>query len=123
MRLAIATENGQVAQHFGRCPGFTIVDIDKEGKVISKNFIENPGHKAHQPGAVPRFLKSQNVDFVVAGGMGPNAVHNLQTSGIRVIVGVSGSIDDTISKFLIGSLKGGESLCEHGEHRHGGCRH
>lgn len=122
MRLAIATEDGNVAQHFGRCPGFTIVDIE-DGKIISKNFIENPGHKAHQPGAVPRFLKSQSVDCVVAGGMGPNAVMNLQASGIKVIVGVTGSIDETVEKFLKGSLKGGESLCEHGVHGHEGCKH
>lgn len=122
MRLAIATEDGNVAQHFGRCPGFTIVDIE-DGKIISKNFIENPGHKAHQPGAVPRFLKSQSVDFVGAGGMGPNAVMNLQASGIKVIVGVTGSIDETVEKFLKGSLKGGESLCEHGVHGHEGCKH
>ncbi|CUU02993.1 Predicted Fe-Mo cluster-binding protein, NifX family [Candidatus Kryptobacter tengchongensis] len=123
MRLAIATEDGNVAQHFGGCPGFTIVDIDKEGKVLNKTFIENPGHKAHQPGAVPMFLRNQNVDCVIAGGMGPNAAMNLQASGIKVIVGVTGSIDETVEKFLKGSLKGGESLCSHGGHGHEGYRH
>ncbi|ACI21902.1 NifB/NifX family molybdenum-iron cluster-binding protein [Thermodesulfovibrio yellowstonii] len=122
MRLAIATENGHVAQHFGRCPGFTVVDIEN-GKINSKNFIENPGYKAHQPGAVPMFLRNQNVDCVIAGGMGPNAVMNLQASGIKVIVGITGSIDETIEQFLNGSLKGGESLCEHGQHEHEGCKH
>lgn len=119
MRVAIATENGQVAQHFGRCPAFTIFDIE-EGKIVNKDFVENPGHKAHQPGAVPMFLRKQSVTHVIAGGMGPNAVANLQASGIRVIVGVTGSIEEVIAQFLNGSLKSGESLCEHGEHE---CRH
>ncbi|WP_353683433.1 NifB/NifX family molybdenum-iron cluster-binding protein [Thermodesulfovibrio sp. 3907-1M] len=119
MRLAIATEDGYVAQHFGRCPGFTIVDIE-DGKVISKNLIENPGYKAHQPGAVPMFLRNQNVDCVISGGMGPNAVMNLQSSGIKVIVGVTGKVEDVIAQFLSGTLSGGESLCEHG---HGHCEH
>lgn len=122
MKVAIATDRGQVAQHFGRCPGFTIVEIT-DGKVVRKDFVENPGYKAHQPGAVPMFLRNQNVDCVIAGGMGPNAVMNLQASGIKIIVGVSGSIDETVEKFLKGSLKGGESLCSHGEHGHEGCRH
>ncbi|MGB9822417.1 NifB/NifX family molybdenum-iron cluster-binding protein [Thermodesulfovibrio sp.] len=119
MRLAIATENGYVAQHFGRCPGFTIVDIE-DGKIINKNLIENPGYKAHQPGQVPMFLRNQSVTHVIAGGMGPNAVMNLQAAGIKVIVGVTGKVEDIIAQFLSGTLSGGESLCEHG---HGNCKH
>lgn len=66
MRLAIATDNEHVAKHFGKYPGFTIVEIDKYGKVLSKNYIENPGHKGHKPGAVSLFLIKQNVDYVIA---------------------------------------------------------
>ncbi len=120
MRIAIATENEQVAQHFGRCPGFTIVDIDKDGKIISKTFVENPGHKAHQPGQVPMFLRKQNTDCVIAGGMGPNAIMNLQAHGIKVITGITGKLDDVIAQFLSGNLKSGESLCDHS---HESCGH
>jgi len=119
MRVAIATEGDFVAQHFGRCPGFTIFDI-KDSEILSKNFIENPGYKAHQPGAVPMFLRNQNVNCIIAGGMGPNAVMNLQAFGIKVIVGVTGKIEEVIDKFIKGTLTGGESLCEHGEHE---CKH
>jgi len=122
MKVAIATENGFIAQHFGRCPGFTIADIE-DGKVISKSFVENPGFKAHQPGQVPMFLRKQNVTHVIAGGAGPNAIANLQSSGIMVIVGVTGKVDEILDKFIKGGLKGGESLCDHGEHTHEGCNH
>ena len=40
MRIAISTDSGKVAMHFGRCPQFTIVDIE-EKKVIRKEVIEN----------------------------------------------------------------------------------
>lgn len=119
MRVAIATEGNEVAQHFGRCPGFTIVEIEN-GKVLAKNFVENPGYKAHQPGQVPMFLRKQNVACVIAGGMGPNAVMNLQAAGIKVIVGVTGKVEEVLDKFINGTLTGGESLCEHGEHH---CKH
>ncbi len=46
MKVAIATDRGQVSQLFGRCPGFTIVEIT-DGKVVRKDFVENPGYKAH----------------------------------------------------------------------------
>ncbi|QER41639.1 dinitrogenase iron-molybdenum cofactor [Thermodesulfobacterium sp. TA1] len=119
MRIAVATEEGYVAQHFGRCPGFTIVDVE-DGQVVSQSFVENPGYKAHQPGLVPNFLKSQGVNYVIAGGMGPNAIMMLESFGIRVVLGIIGRVEEVIEAFLKGNLRGGESLCEHGDHE---CRH
>jgi predicted Fe-Mo cluster-binding NifX family protein len=119
MRVAIATEGDFVAQHFGKCPGFTIVDIEN-GKITSKNFVENPSYKSHQPGAVPMFLKNQNIDCIIAGGMGPKAIMMLESFGIKVFVGVTGKFEEVIEAFIKGTLITGESLCEHGEHR---CQH
>ena len=38
MKIAISTDNGQVSAHFGRCPEFTVVEIEN-GKVLSKEVI------------------------------------------------------------------------------------
>jgi predicted Fe-Mo cluster-binding NifX family protein len=119
MRVAIATEGDSVAQHFGKCPIFTIIDIEN-GKITSKKFVENPSYGSHQPGAVPMFLKNQNVDCVIAGGMGPKAIMMLESFGIKVLVGVTGKIEEVIEAFIKGTLITGESLCEHGEHS---CQH
>uniref|UniRef100_A0A7V6CEB1 Dinitrogenase iron-molybdenum cofactor n=1 Tax=Thermodesulfobacterium geofontis TaxID=1295609 RepID=A0A7V6CEB1_9BACT len=119
MRVAIATEGDFVAQHFGKCPGFTIVDIE-DGKIVSKNFVENPNYKAHQPGAVPMFLKTQNVDCIIAGGMGPKAIMMLESFGIKVLVGVTGKVEEVIDAFIKSTLHTGESLCKHDQHH---CRH
>ncbi len=112
MRVAIAYENGYVAQHFGRCPAFLLVDIEN-GEVVNQALLENPGFTGHQPGLVPAFLQSQNVDVIIAGGMGPRAVMMLEQAGIRVILGVTGRVEDVIAAFIEGSLQGGESLCDH----------
>lgn len=42
MRVAISTDGDYVSPHFGRCPSFTIVDIE-DGKIIKKKAIQNPG--------------------------------------------------------------------------------
>jgi len=39
MRIVISSENGNVAQHFGRCPEFTLVDIEN-GIVIKKEILK-----------------------------------------------------------------------------------
>jgi predicted Fe-Mo cluster-binding NifX family protein len=110
MRVAISTEKDFVSPHFGRCPLFTIVDIE-EGKITKKEIINNPGH---HPGFIPQFLYEKGVNCIVAGGMGRRATELFNELGIQTIVGISGKIDEVIEKLQKGTLKGGESLCRPG---------
>ena len=110
MRIAISTDGDFVSQHFGRCPEFTIVDIDGN-ELKSKQLVPNPGH---QPGATPQFLHSKGVQCIIAGGMGMRATGFFQELGIQAIVGVDGRIDDVVEQIKRGTLKGGESLCKPG---------
>jgi predicted Fe-Mo cluster-binding NifX family protein len=113
MRVAISTDGDSVSAHFGRCPSFTIVDIE-QGKVIDKEVIDNPGH---QPGLIPEFLHQRGVECIVAGGMGMRATGFFNEFGIQAIVGISGKIDEVIDKLKKGQLKGAESLCKPGSGR------
>jgi predicted Fe-Mo cluster-binding NifX family protein len=42
MRFALSTDGAFVSAHFGRCPTFTLVDIEN-GKVVKKTEVSNPG--------------------------------------------------------------------------------
>lgn len=110
MRVAISTDGSSVSAHFGRCPHFTIVDIE-DGKLTHRALVENPGH---QPGAIPRFLAQRGVKCIVAGGMGMRAMTFFDQEGIQTIVGVSGEVEEIIVKLKEGTLVGGESLCRPG---------
>ena len=110
MRIAISTDGEFVSAHFGRCPSFTIIDIE-DGKILKKDVVDNPGH---QPGFIPQFLHKKGVNCIVAGGMGIRATGFFNDLGIQAIVGVSGNIDEVIEKLLKGTLEGGESLCKPG---------
>ena len=120
MRLGIATENGNVAGHFGRCSVYTFVDIE-DNKVVNKNEIVPPGH---QPGTFPKFLKENNANYVIAGGMGSMAIKLFEEFNITPILGVSGSINEIVNKFIAGNLESGDSACNHDsdEHNHQ-CNH
>jgi predicted Fe-Mo cluster-binding NifX family protein len=113
MKTAISTDNGQVSAHFGRCPEFTIVDIEK-GKLIKQETIQNPGH---EPGFLPEYLGKKGVKAIVAGGMGPRAQGLFAEKGIDTIIGVTGSVEDTIAKMIAGTLKSGQSFCTPGAGR------
>jgi predicted Fe-Mo cluster-binding NifX family protein len=110
MRVAISTDGEFVSAHFGRCPVFTLVDVDN-GKVTKKAEVINPGH---QPGAIPEFLHQKGVNCIVAGGMGMRATSFFEEYGIKTIVGVSGKIDDVVDQIRQDTLEGGESLCNPG---------
>jgi len=113
MRVAISTDGDNVAAHFGRCPSYTIVDIE-ESKVIDTKVIENPGH---MPGAIPQLMDEMDVDVMIAGGMGPRAINFFSKYEIQTVVGIDGKIDDVIEALLAGTLKGAESLCAPGSGR------
>jgi len=112
MRIAISTDQGYVSAHFGRCLSYTIVEI-KEGKVLSKEEIPNPGH---QPGFLPQYLSERGVNCIIAGGMGPRAQGLFAQKNIEAVIGVQGTVDEVIEKFISQELEVGDDLCGH---RHG----
>jgi len=116
MKIAISTDGNSVAAHFGRCPAYTLIDVE-DGRVTARATIPNPGH---QPGFIPRFLHEKGVDMVLTGGMGPRAEDIFQQLGIKTVQGVSGPVDDVIREFLAGTLESGPSACDHphGDHQH-----
>lgn len=110
MRIAISTDGNSVSAHFGRCPSFTIVEIEGS-KLVKKEVIDNPGH---HPGFLPEFLKGKGVKCIIAGGMGGRAQGLFAESGIQTVMGITGNINDVMDKILKGTLEGGESLCKPG---------
>jgi len=110
MKIAISTDSGFVSAHFGRCPSFTIAEIN-DGKVSTIKEISNPGH---HPGFLPNFLAGHEVKYIICGGMGNRAQGLFAEKEITPIVGVIGKINEVIEKFAQGKLEAGESSCKPG---------
>ncbi|HRW11802.1 MAG TPA: NifB/NifX family molybdenum-iron cluster-binding protein [Syntrophomonas sp.] len=115
MLIAIPAEANMVCPHFGHCEVFAMYDTDTK----ALKSLPNPGH---EPGFLPVFLKKQGVHLVIAGGMGGRAQELFAASGIELIVGVSGSIQDVIALYEKGELKSTGAVCS--DHSHAGdCHH
>ncbi len=113
MKVAVATENGMVAEHFGHCAGFMVFDVE-DTKIVKSEVIPNPGHR---PGFLPRFLNDLGVTTIISGGMGGGAVELFNENNIEVIVGVRGDAEEVVKNYLDGSLKSTGSVChEHSHH-------
>jgi len=100
MRIAIATDQDYVSQDFGCAPAFTIVEME-EGRMRGTFIIPNPG-------CLPAFWADlffrNSIKHVIAGAMGDNAEAVIRGSGVDVILGVQGSLEDVVKRFLDGSL-------------------
>ena len=114
MKIAITSDGKSVSGHFGHCECFTIYEVE-EGKLIKKGFIQNP---EHVPGYLPVYLKSLNVDVIIAGKMDGSAQELFTQNGIEVVTGAQGASDDAANLYLVGSLKSTGSICT--EHAHVG---
>jgi predicted Fe-Mo cluster-binding NifX family protein len=113
MKVAISIDGDYVSAHFGRCPSFTIVEIEGD-KVVGRESVENPGH---QPAFLPQYLSDKGASCIIAGGMGRRAEVLFAEKGIDTMVGVTGRVDEVIERLVSKRLEGGESLCRPGAGR------
>lgn len=120
MRVAVAYENGEIFQHFGRTQAFKLYDID-DGRVVAMQVVDTQG-SGH--GALAGFLKGNDVDVLLCGGIGGGAQSALAAQGIELYGGLSGLADDAVSCLLAGILeKSIMPACDHHGHSHGECHH
>lgn len=119
MRIAVTYENGNVFGHFGHTEQFKFYDVEN-GNIVNEAVIDTNG-SGH--GALADFLKNNNADAVICGGMGSGARMALAQAGIKVYGGVLGSADEAVKAFIAGGLNfDPNASCSHhnGEH-HGNC--
>jgi predicted Fe-Mo cluster-binding NifX family protein len=114
-----------VSHHFGRCPYYVLVDVEgREVREVSAR--ENPFYNAHQPGQVPRFLRQQDADVIVTGGMGRRAIAIFEAENVETVTGAQGTVAEALADYLGGRLAGAEPCREsrhHSEGRHHRRRH
>lgn len=112
IKIAVASENEMVTEHFGHCVNFNIFEAQND-QIIKNESVENPGHR---PGFLPNFLNDMGVNVVISGGMGGGAIEIFNEKGIEVIVGARGHAKTAAEAYLAGNLKSTGSVCH--EHQH-----
>lgn len=116
MKIALPSRQNQIDDHFGHCEYFTVFTIDKSNnKIIDQVTIESPagcGCKSN----IAQTLSELGVELMIAGNMGEGAVNVLNSSGIKVLRGCSGNVEEVALKWLDGSLVDSGDSCHEHEH-------
>jgi predicted Fe-Mo cluster-binding NifX family protein len=101
IKIAVASENEVVAEHFGRCQNFTIFETESD-QITKRESIPYPGHR---PGFLPNFLYDLGADVIISGGMGGGAIDIFNEKNIEVIVGAKGDVQSAALDYLKGKLQ------------------
>ena len=108
MKLAICAKGeglkAEADQRFGRCPFFVVVDTEKK-EVVESLSNENAQAAGGAGPQAAQLLAGRDIEAVVLGNVGPNAVEALGAANIKAYSGVTGTVEDTLEKFLAGGLK------------------
>jgi len=110
MKFAIPLADGKLTAHFGHCKEFALIDV--EDNIIGKKEILVP--PPHEPGVLPKWLHEQNVNVIIAGGMGNKAQVLFNEQNIKVITGAPPlEPEELINSYLKNALVTGDNLCDH----------
>jgi len=112
MRIAIPVSQGKLAQHFGHCECFELIDVDpKDNLVMGREMVTPP---PHEPGVLPAWLADKGATVILAGGMGSRAVQLFNANNIKVVVGVPDLDPLTlVQTYVAGDLSTGTNVCDH----------
>lgn len=100
MKIAVAYENGEVFQHFGKAEQFKVYTIDG-GEVVDAVVISANGG-GHD--ALAAFLADNEIDACICGNIGEGAMAALEEVGIEVVSGAEGDTDAAVGQYLMGLL-------------------
>ena len=116
--VAIPTREGRVDAHFGHCEYYTLFSINND-EIMNEEVFEAPqgcGCKSN----IASVLEEKGVKLMLAGNMGNGAVNVLTSSGIEVIRGCAGPVNQVIKEYISGRLVDNGLSCEQHEHQ---CEH
>jgi predicted Fe-Mo cluster-binding NifX family protein len=108
--IAVPVSDGKLASHFGHCERFAFLET-ANGEILNKAMHTPP---PHEPGVIPRWLHEQDVDVIIAGGMGDHAQELLKEQGIEVVVGAPlDSPESLVRQYMANTLVTGANVCDH----------
>jgi len=105
-----------MAQHFGHCEVFTIVELD-DGEIKNTYTLQNAPHSQGGCMVPVNMLAQAGVNVLIAGGMGMRPLQGFLQNGIEVYQDtVSRTVQEAISAFMKSNLTpfGTEHVCRGG---------
>ncbi len=95
-------ENSMVSPSFGRCPYYAFYDTE-----LNKfNIMPNPAANAMGGAGIQasQFIANKGAKVALTVNMGPNSGEVLTSAGVKIIIGVTGTLRDAVERFKRGEF-------------------
>ncbi len=120
-RVIIPTENQQglnarLAEHFGRAPYYTIVELDEKGEVSNVKTVPNVGEHAGGMGYAHDHILTYKPTALIVYGMGPRGLMTFQSAGVAVLKANADTVNKVIAAYKNDELPELTEGCEHAHH-------
>ena len=107
--------NAQIAEHFGRAPYYTVVDLDN-GEVVKVKTVSNTSEHVGGTGSAHDQIYQLQPNVLIAYGMGPRGLITFQTNGIKVLKANADTVKAVIAAYKEGKLEELKEGCPHAHH-------
>jgi predicted DNA-binding protein (UPF0251 family)/predicted Fe-Mo cluster-binding NifX family protein len=117
MKIALPTEDGtHIGDHFGPSPNFLVFTVE-DGQVHGKELLRNEhakGEHGHggEGGHGDILAALADCQVVIAHGMGPRAVRDLEASGLEVCLTTTVDAEEAVQLYLSGQLPNATGGCQ-----------
>jgi predicted Fe-Mo cluster-binding NifX family protein len=126
-RLIVPTENQEglnapVAEHFGRAPYFTVIDLGEKWEVADVKSVANVSEHVGGTGSPHDHITKLQPKAIIVHGMGPRGIAAFQSSGIEVLKANANTVKEVVEAYKQGNLQELTEGCpdahHHDEHHH-----
>jgi predicted Fe-Mo cluster-binding NifX family protein len=119
-RIVIPTENQQglnarLAEHFGRAPYYTVLELDGN-EVSNVKTVPNVGEHAGGRGYSHDHILELQPNAIIIYGMGPRGLDTFQSSGVAVLRANANTVNEVMVAYKNDKLQELTEGCQHAHH-------
>ncbi len=121
-KLVVPTENQEgikapLAEHFGRAPYFTVVELNDKDEVTNITSIANVSEHVGGTGSPHDHISILKPTAMIVHGMGSRGREAFQNAGIEVLKSIGKTVKEVVDAYTQGKLEELTECCPH-EHHH-----
>jgi predicted Fe-Mo cluster-binding NifX family protein len=121
-RILVPTEedNGldsNLAEHFGRAPYFTVIDLDEKNEVSSVKTVPNTGEHAGGSGYAHDLVLELKPKAIIVYGMGPRGLIGFQNAKVAVLKANANTVREVVSSYKEDELEELTEGCHEAHHQ------
>lgn len=108
--------NANLAEHFGRAPYFTAVDLNDKGAVTNVETVPNVGEHAGGMGHAHNHILELQPNAIIVYGMGPRGLNTFQNAGIAVLRANANTVNEVVASYKDDKLQELTEGCQDAHH-------